>query len=100
MPQGPVRIKLVGEYAYVLTDGGWQVLHITDPANPVEVGQNWKIGGFVPAGSNVYATVAGGERNNRRLFDVTDPANPKSGQQIVITALQPTDPTTTDTTTR
>ena len=34
------------------------------------------------------------------LVIVTDPANPKSGQQIVITALQPTDPTTTDTTTR
>lgn len=81
-PGSPQGVAVIGDYAYVAfgrsyftEQGGLQILDISDPTTPVEVGlyeRDWSAFEMVVASD--YAYIIG--RYGLRLVDISDPTNP------------------------
>ncbi len=72
----PNFVSLQGDYAYVTTGNGLQILYISNPSSPQQVGL-WDAGEAPPlvvAVGGSYAYLAGG--NELKVIDISDPMNP------------------------
>ncbi|MEJ5307443.1 MAG: T9SS type A sorting domain-containing protein [candidate division WOR-3 bacterium] len=74
LPYGDITsVSVLGNYAYVVSNGDLKIIDVTNPSNPFEVSNYDSIGYYIYISGN-YAFVAGG--NLLRVLDIIDPLNP------------------------